>query len=247
MKKLENRRILVVDDEPDLQEILKDELEIAGAQVFRASSGNEALALLNNNPIDCIVSDMRMSDGDGMSLLKALNQINTPKPVFILLTGFNDYTNQEAYDLGAKAVLQKPCDLYDVINAVHDSLIDSRTKLVRKFERVESDFMVELQFDFLETKIKLRALNIGLGGMFISLSENFPSIGERVYFTISYTDQTNKKNISGLSKCKWVRKSNTNNLQTGIGLEFVAMNEKTFENVQQLVTLFKNNSFIPMQ
>jgi PAS domain S-box-containing protein len=65
-------RILVVDDEPDVAQLLIDILERDGHRVARASSGREALACLADGEVDLILSDLRMPDLDGPALYRAL-------------------------------------------------------------------------------------------------------------------------------------------------------------------------------
>jgi CheY-like chemotaxis protein len=65
-------RILVVDDEPDVGQLLIDILERDGHRVDRASSGREALACLEGGEVDLILSDLRMPDLDGPALYREL-------------------------------------------------------------------------------------------------------------------------------------------------------------------------------
>ncbi len=67
------RRILVVDDEPDLAALMRDLLESAGYTVATAGSGAVALRLLDTVPFDAIVSDLRMPDVDGAALWRAVS------------------------------------------------------------------------------------------------------------------------------------------------------------------------------
>jgi DNA-binding NtrC family response regulator len=105
---LEQLKILVVDDEVDLQEILCDELKLAGADVFSASNGADALNLIaSEGPFDVILSDIRMPGGNGLDLLQEVMKLR-PRPVVVLVTGYADTTEAEAKKLGAAAVLEKP-------------------------------------------------------------------------------------------------------------------------------------------
>ena len=67
-------RLLVVDDEPELAELMRDMLESAGHEVAVAESGTVALALLDEARFDAIVSDLRMPDIDGASLWRQVQQ-----------------------------------------------------------------------------------------------------------------------------------------------------------------------------
>lgn len=67
-------RVLVVDDEPGIAELLQELLEAAGYAVATAGSGAQALALARQQPFDLVVSDLRMPDIDGAALWRALRQ-----------------------------------------------------------------------------------------------------------------------------------------------------------------------------
>ena len=111
MKLLQGNSILVVDDEPALREILKEELEYLGANVNEAANGHEAFELVRKTSFDAVISDIRMPGGDGVELLTRIRQGHPTMPVVMLITGFADITVEEAYAKGAAAVLSKPFDL----------------------------------------------------------------------------------------------------------------------------------------
>jgi PAS domain S-box-containing protein len=119
-------RILVVDDEPDIAQLLADVLERDGHQVQRALSGREALAWLAEGAVDLIISDLHMPDMDGPSLYRAL-AANRPelagRMAFITgdtlaadLTGFLS-------EIGAR-VLEKPLDPGDLSRRVQALLAE---------------------------------------------------------------------------------------------------------------------------
>lgn len=84
-------RILCVDDEPSILSALKRVFRPQGYTMFTATSGKEALALLENEPVDLIISDMRMPEMDGAQLLEKVF-IGWPDTKRILLTGYADAT-----------------------------------------------------------------------------------------------------------------------------------------------------------
>ncbi len=67
-------QVLVVDDEPDIAELLRSLLEDAGYEVASADSGLVALELLDTARFDAVVSDLRMPDLDGPGLWRALRE-----------------------------------------------------------------------------------------------------------------------------------------------------------------------------
>ena len=73
-----------------------------------AGSGNHALRLLESRPVDVVVSDMSMRDGDGLSLLASLRRRGDDVPVIFVTAG--DENRSRYLRQGAFAVLGKPCD-----------------------------------------------------------------------------------------------------------------------------------------
>ncbi len=81
--------ILLVDDERDVLLVLEDLFSNRGYRVNKASNGIQALALLEDDPPDLILSDYRMPEMDGITLFKAAQNIS-PDTVRILLTAHGD-------------------------------------------------------------------------------------------------------------------------------------------------------------
>ena len=108
MKKSEKLPILVVEDDPGLREAVCDTLELAGEAVVSAGGGEEALALLAQQSVALVVSDVRMMPMDGIALLKEIRARLPHLPV-VLMTAFADVDRAvEAMRSGACDFLLKP-------------------------------------------------------------------------------------------------------------------------------------------
>ena len=114
--------ILCVDDEADILELFRDEFEEEGFKVLEASNGADAFTIFKQNQIDCIVSDIRMPGGDGVSLVKNVKGEGTEIPIF-LVTGFSDYTADDLSGLGVNAVIFKPFDLEEVVEMISNTIL----------------------------------------------------------------------------------------------------------------------------
>ena len=112
--KVELKTILVVDDEVDICEQIVMSLELDGYTVLSAFSGNKAFDIMQKQPVDAIISDIRMADGTGIELLERLN-LNGSKPnVFFFMTAHSDSDHDELKKMGADEVFSKPYDLFNV-------------------------------------------------------------------------------------------------------------------------------------
>lgn len=109
-------KILVVDDEPSIRDMLRDLLAAAGYTVVTASDGREALSMTLADKPDLIISDIRMPKLDGLTLCKALRVNSETKSIPILmLTSYNTSEHMEAaMAAGADDFLPKPLNVEEV-------------------------------------------------------------------------------------------------------------------------------------
>lgn len=103
-----NFSILVVDDEKDMRESLKDLLELDGYKVVESETAAEAISLYKYSPFDLVLSDIIMPKMDGIELLRKLKEIDQNASV-ILITGYSSIEGAiEAIKLGAEDYFTKP-------------------------------------------------------------------------------------------------------------------------------------------
>lgn len=117
-------KILVVDDVPAMQISIAAALGAAGHHVTQASSGSQALAKLESENFDVLVTDIWMPDGDGLRLIKQLRE-RPHAPRVIVITGGGpklsiELTGSLAEVWGAEHVLVKPFDDRRLVALVED-------------------------------------------------------------------------------------------------------------------------------
>lgn len=113
---VENPRILVVDDDPFVREILEFVLQASDYAVETAQGGDEALEkCLSNQGIDLVVSDMNMPGMSGLELTRELRKNGIDIPI-IVLTGDSDKpAAEQALESGANECLLKDEDIQETI------------------------------------------------------------------------------------------------------------------------------------
>ena len=110
-------KILAVEDDPVARAVLRQALHRLGHEVVEAQDGNEALRLLEAEPVRVIVSDWLMPELDGLGLCRAVRgRTGADYVYFILLTGQSlDIDNQrEAAEAGVDDFLTKPLDVQEI-------------------------------------------------------------------------------------------------------------------------------------
>ena len=100
-------RILVVDDEESMCQYLSILLKKEGYEVLTVNSGQEALQVFENHPLDLVMTDIQMPRMDGIQLLKGIKGIDPHLPVIIMTAYASEQSAIEAVNLGAFCYLQK--------------------------------------------------------------------------------------------------------------------------------------------
>ncbi len=129
--------VLVVDDEKNYLVVIEDLLLDEGYEVVTASSASEALAMLQDTPVDCVLSDIKMPGMSGIELLDRINALDPDLPV-ILMTAFAEVDQAvSAMKKGALDHIQKPFDNMDVKRAVARGV--EKRSLVRNIRYLETE------------------------------------------------------------------------------------------------------------
>ena len=106
-----SHNVLVVDDEPKLCDLLSSALSQNDVQVFTAGNGLQALAILEQQDIDLVISDWRMPGMDGPQLLAEVKQRYPQLPV-IVMTAYSTVKNAvQSMRNGAYDYIAKPFDI----------------------------------------------------------------------------------------------------------------------------------------
>jgi len=122
----ERARVLVVDDEKFIRDILADFLGMEGYIVRTAEDGSAALAELNNAHYDLVISDLKMPRMGGIELLDAIGT-TAPNALMVIMTGFGTVeTAIDAMKRGAYDYILKPFKVEDVIRVVQRGLEKQR-------------------------------------------------------------------------------------------------------------------------
>ena len=121
-----NARVLVVDDDPDLREIIAMVLAENDIEVKVAANGHEALSSVRHQAPDLILLDMRMPEMDGWEFSRALDREGLRRPPIIVFTAAADAA-ERASEVRADAWLGKPFDIGELLSTVREQLSRSST------------------------------------------------------------------------------------------------------------------------
>lgn len=112
------KSVLIIDDQPDMLEVMSELLEGYDLDVAIASSGNKAFEIISNKQFDYIISDINMPDGDGIELLNKVKKTLDNPPLFYFMTGYTDFKVDDLKKQGCREVFQKPLEIEKVIEVL---------------------------------------------------------------------------------------------------------------------------------
>jgi excisionase family DNA binding protein len=118
-------RVLVVDDESSIRDLLSKTLALAEYDVDTASDGRSALERLRLYPYDLLIADLKMPGIDGLSVIREAKRLKSDLPV-IIITGYSTETAAiEAVNLGVSGYLTKPFRVPQVLAAAAKAIGDT--------------------------------------------------------------------------------------------------------------------------
>ena len=116
------KRVLVVDDEESIRDLLSKTLALAEYDVETAADASTALDRMRQSPYDLLVADLKMPGMDGLTLIKQARHIRADLPI-IIITGFSSESSAiEAVNLGVTGYLTKPFRVPQVLAAAARAL-----------------------------------------------------------------------------------------------------------------------------
>jgi two-component system response regulator PilR (NtrC family) len=132
------KRILVVDDEQSMREMLAIMLAKEGYEVLAANSRAMAASVLGQGPVDMVITDVRLPDGDGIEILRHVKAAS-PETAVVVMTAFGTTeTAVAALKLGAHDYLTKPFDIDELKIVVRSALETQR--LAEENRRLKAEF-----------------------------------------------------------------------------------------------------------
>lgn len=129
-------KILVIEDEPSLRELIQNSLEKERFIVETASCYTEGIRKVEDYDYDCILLDIMLPDGDGLTLLKSLKESHKKHSVIIISAKDSLEDKVSGLELGADDYLPKPFHLAELI---------ARVRSVIRRKQNDGDLLIEIE------------------------------------------------------------------------------------------------------
>jgi len=145
-------KILVIDDEPGIRDLLGRELSLSGHEVLTAGNGAQALEQVHAGKFQLAICDINMPDMNGLEVLEAVHQIQ-PEMEFLMMTGYGTVeTAVSAMKKGAYDFVQKPFDLGELLALVDKCLEKSGLRTVIQELREAKKKLEEAQAQLVQSE-----------------------------------------------------------------------------------------------
>jgi len=136
------KRILLVEDDASLQEVIKEQLGEAGYEVFAASTKAEAIQLIRTHIFNLAIIDVGLPDGSGFGIPPELNGKNSVP--FIFLTAMNSAEYRlEGYELGAADYMPKPFHMRELLLRIKKAIGSSEESEKILLHGIELDLLAK--------------------------------------------------------------------------------------------------------
>jgi DNA-binding NarL/FixJ family response regulator len=162
------KKLLLIDDDPNLILLVKDYLEFRGYEVITAENGREALEVLESSTPDMIICDVMMPEMDGYSLVSTIR--SEPKtswiPVLFLSAKGQSQDRVKGLNIGADVYMVKPFEPEELVAQVESSLKQASRLIQHKDSKGgEGGPKIQVPFDVELTPTELRVVQYVARGM----------------------------------------------------------------------------------
>ncbi|HEY9663005.1 MAG TPA: response regulator transcription factor [Allocoleopsis sp.] len=163
----EHKRLLLIDDDPNLILLVKDYLEFRGYEVVTAENGQEALEVLDKDTPDMIICDVMMPQMDGYALVEHVrkNPRTSWIPVLFLSAKGQSQDRVKGLNTGADVYMVKPFEPEELVAQVESSLKQASRLIQRQEKTADAAPRIQVPFDVELTPTELRVVQYVARGM----------------------------------------------------------------------------------
>ena len=139
------QKILVVDDEPDILELVQTRLEMAGYEIITAESGDEALKCFFTQRPDLALLDLEMPGMDGFELCERIRQMSDV-PIIFLTASSSEFHRVKGLRVGADDYIVKPFSKNELVARVEANLRRASMPPVERDEQIYADPVLSIDY-----------------------------------------------------------------------------------------------------
>jgi len=232
---LKEATVLIVDDEPELLEIMTAWFERIQCHVLTAVNGVQALEKIRTERVHVLISDIRMPVMDGISLLENIKASGPYMPSVIFVSGFADIPARLSCSLGVEAIVSKPVERGELLATVERMLVD-RFVLWSSPLGNERAVSLHIELDSVSEAVARGIIAFGHGGFCV---QSMLALHEGpVRLAIEFTKE--HRTILGEGRVRWY-----DTREQLAGVEIISLDANCRDWVYRLTAANPTVSFIP--
>jgi len=208
--------ILVVDDEPDILEVVDHALRRHGYRVVTAGGGREAAERFDDVKPRLVLTDVRMARGNGHDLAVQLRTRTLETPI-LFMTGFSDISAEAAYALGVNGLVYKPFDFRLLTKLVAWHAQPASSRLRPRSGAPEPAVRAHLTAG--------AGVKLGRGGVFVTDVPTGLAEGDGVTLALPCAEAGGQM-LRGRGVCRWTRGAEAPGGR-GVGIEFLELDDES--------------------
>jgi DNA-binding NarL/FixJ family response regulator len=163
----EPKRLLLIDDDPNLILLVKDYLEFRGYEVMTADNGRSAMEIMSKEIPDMIICDVMMPEMDGYSFVKQIREDARTNwiPVLFLSAKGQSQDRVKGLSTGADVYMVKPFEPEELVAQVESSLKQASRLMQQQTRRSDSTPKIKVPFDVELTPTEMKVVQLVARGM----------------------------------------------------------------------------------
>lgn len=232
-----NKKILILEDEVDLNEMISMELENKGYETIKLYNPKNFKEIFAKEKPDILITDLKLPEIPGKDIIQMTKQIDVSIPPIIAMTAYNDILPQTLYNLGVESVIYKPFQLVLLTNTIDRLCIPLEERLQLSIEKYGLSPGWVRKID----NRKINEIILGRGGFSFKTNERIET-NEIIEFSIKVLEEVV---LDGKGIVRWDIINKIDKNETTInkyGVEFVYLNDKSREC---FISFISNNIISP--
>ena len=116
------KKVMIIDDEPDVLEILKEFLEFLDYQTVTFRDPNIAISSFKAGIYDLIITDINLPEINGFALIKKIREIDQTIPIIVITGYIENFAKENIFSKGANAYIEKPFNFNQLKSTIEKTL-----------------------------------------------------------------------------------------------------------------------------
>lgn len=216
------QKVLLVDDEEELCELMSESLGDEGYECFSAFSGKQGYEVFLKESPDIVITDLNMPGGNGLELAQKIKKDSPNIPVGLFLSGIGEISPEEVYEIGICRILSKPIRSDALAQVIEQMLSFLPSQWLEGDGKADQE--LKANFSSVTQAISEKKFALGRGGFSLFLEET-PSFSQKKPLSFQIRFDEGGSPLEGVGEIAW-NKQVDSSVKVGIEIRFLSSQSK---------------------